>query len=368
MPFRARKEKHFEPRYLEEKALYDSELRTDLRTLSTKNIRHFGILNVIANADVLTGMVAKLKKITAGILEKGPKFSFEPAPKRSELLALVRQVGQRVPEKLRERVVGDGVDCLQRTSLEWDHESSTFPPSVFPRTWETPHSQLPSLSMESQFKGRPTVGTGVRVIRMEMAKPVPNFMSIQGHCIMFDYRGIRKVCSRCGAEGHLGKTCETPRCERCEVYGPETAKCPSLCRRCAENHVVRRCSRRYNIPSSSEDKDGQPDEDELPKDFLNADRAPEVKTLPEGPRNSKRPETLSRSESSDSSEDEDSPPLPSSEESTTAVSASEADSSKTTSPPKHGSNHAADSAAREGVDANEPTDKPRIPVGRGHCP
>ncbi|KAH7981484.1 hypothetical protein HPB49_024670 [Dermacentor silvarum] len=28
---------------------------------------------------------------------------------------------------------------------------------------------------ESQFKGRPTVGTGVRVIRMEMEKPVPNF-------------------------------------------------------------------------------------------------------------------------------------------------------------------------------------------------
>ncbi|KAH7959344.1 hypothetical protein HPB49_010469 [Dermacentor silvarum] len=40
---------------------------------------------------------------------------------------------------------------------------------------------------ESQFKARPTVGTSGRVIRMEMVKPVPNFMFVQGHCIMFDY-------------------------------------------------------------------------------------------------------------------------------------------------------------------------------------
>ncbi|KAK8758650.1 hypothetical protein V5799_003718 [Amblyomma americanum] len=51
--------------YLEEESLYHSEFRTELRTLSTKNIRHFGILNVIANADVLAGMVTRLKKITA---------------------------------------------------------------------------------------------------------------------------------------------------------------------------------------------------------------------------------------------------------------------------------------------------------------
>ncbi|KAH7946323.1 hypothetical protein HPB49_023222 [Dermacentor silvarum] len=48
---------------------------------------------------------------------------------------------------------------------------------------------------ESQFEERPTEGTGVRVIHMEMSKPVPNFMSVQGHRIMFDYRGIRKVWS-----------------------------------------------------------------------------------------------------------------------------------------------------------------------------
>lgn len=193
---------------------------------------------------------------------------------------------------------------------------------------------------ESQFKGRPTVGTGVRVIRMEMAKPVPNFMSIQGHRIMFDYRGIRKVCSRCGAEGHLGKSCETPRCERCEVYGHETTKCSSPCRRCAGNHVTADCflPRSYaaaaagtNISASIADNDGQRDQDELPQVFVNDDQGPEVQTSPEGPRNNELSETPSRSESSDSSEDEDFPPLPSSEKSTTEVSTSETDSSRTTS-------------------------------------
>ncbi|KAH7934258.1 hypothetical protein HPB49_023892 [Dermacentor silvarum] len=132
---------------------------------------------------------------------------------------------------------------------------------------------------ESQFKGRPTVGTGVRVIRMEMAKPVPNFLSVQGHRIMFDYRGIRKVCSRSYAAAAAGA----------------------------------------NIPASIEDNDGQPDQDE-------------VQTPLEGPRHSELSETASRSESSDSSEDEDFPPLPSTERSTTEVNASETDSSKTTSP------------------------------------
>lgn len=228
---------------------------------------------------------------------------------------------------------------------------------------------------ESQFKGRPTVGTGVRVIRMEMAKPVPNFLSVQSHRIMFDYRGIRKVCSRCGAEGHLGKTCETPRCERCEVYGHETAKCTSPCRRCAGNHVTADCflPRSYaaaaagaNIPASIEDNDGQPGQDELPK-HPSDDRAPEIQTSLEGPCHSELSETASRSESSDSSEDEDFPPLPSTERSTTEVSASETDSSKTTSPSEHETD-AADSATRESVAVNEPTDKPRPSVGRRRRP
>ncbi|KAG0420560.1 hypothetical protein HPB47_003428 [Ixodes persulcatus] len=39
---------------------------------------------------------------------------------------------------------------------------------------------------------------------MEMSKPVPNFVHIQGHRAMVDYRGLRRVCSRCGLEGHIG--------------------------------------------------------------------------------------------------------------------------------------------------------------------
>ncbi|KAH7966027.1 hypothetical protein HPB49_013187 [Dermacentor silvarum] len=133
-------------------------------------------------------------------------------------------------------------------------------------------------------------------------------MSIQGHRIRFDYRGIRKVCSRCGAEGDLGNTCETPRCERCEVCGHESAKCTSPCHRCAGNHVTADCflPRAYasaaadtNIPDSVEDNDGQPDQNKLPKDFLNDDRVTEVQPSLEEPRNSELSETSSHSESSD---------------------------------------------------------------------
>ncbi|KAH7973242.1 hypothetical protein HPB52_023200 [Rhipicephalus sanguineus] len=38
---------------------------------------------------------------------------------------------------------------------------------------------------------------GVRVVRMEMSKPVPNFTTVAGHRVMFEYRGMRRVCARC---------------------------------------------------------------------------------------------------------------------------------------------------------------------------
>ncbi|KAH6938300.1 hypothetical protein HPB50_008391 [Hyalomma asiaticum] len=46
---------------------------------------------------------------------------------------------------------------------------------------------------EPVFKGRPGVGTGVRVARVEMKKPIPNFLSVQGFNVMCDYRGVQKA-------------------------------------------------------------------------------------------------------------------------------------------------------------------------------
>ncbi|KAH6946245.1 hypothetical protein HPB50_012376 [Hyalomma asiaticum] len=47
---------------------------------------------------------------------------------------------------------------------------------------------------------------GVRV-KMEMSKPVPNFTTIQGHRVMCEYRGMRRVCVRCGDDGHMASVC-----------------------------------------------------------------------------------------------------------------------------------------------------------------
>ncbi|KAM7306538.1 hypothetical protein ISCGN_010241 [Ixodes scapularis] len=48
------------------------------------------------------------------------------------------------------------------------------------------------------FRDCPDVRTGTRVVKMEMSKPVPNFVHIQGHRVMVDYRGCTAPCQRCG--------------------------------------------------------------------------------------------------------------------------------------------------------------------------
>ncbi|KAG0429200.1 hypothetical protein HPB47_023881 [Ixodes persulcatus] len=47
-----------------------------------------------------------------------------------------------------------------------------------------------------------------------MAKPIPNFITVHRNRVIVDYRGLRRVCSRCGQEGHIGPTCKIPRCDR----------------------------------------------------------------------------------------------------------------------------------------------------------
>ncbi|KAL1416828.1 hypothetical protein MTO96_027426 [Rhipicephalus appendiculatus] len=94
---------------------------------------------------------------------------------------------------------------------------------------------------EQTFKGRQHVGNSLRVVRLEMSKPVPNFLTVQGHRVMCDYRGVTKVCSRCAHEGHVGKDCHTPRCARCEAFGHDTTGCSAPCRRCGGEHATADC-------------------------------------------------------------------------------------------------------------------------------
>ncbi|KAH6943267.1 hypothetical protein HPB50_018352 [Hyalomma asiaticum] len=86
--------------------------------------------------------------------------------------------------------------------------------------------------------------SGVRVVKMEMSRPVPNFTTIQGHRIMFEYRGMRRVCARCGEDGHMATACSSPYCKRCGTFGHETEGCEEVCKRCGGAHGTRECFRR----------------------------------------------------------------------------------------------------------------------------
>ncbi|KAH9367832.1 hypothetical protein HPB48_017687 [Haemaphysalis longicornis] len=57
-------------------------------------------------------------------------------------------------------------------------------------------------------------------MEMRMDNPVQNFLRVSGQRATFDYRGVRKVCRRCGMEGHFKAQCATPRCDSkvvCEI-------------------------------------------------------------------------------------------------------------------------------------------------------
>ncbi|XP_072145414.1 uncharacterized protein [Dermacentor andersoni] len=85
---------------------------------------------------------------------------------------------------------------------------------------------------------------GVRVVRIEMSRPVPNFMTIQGHKVMMEYRGMRRVCARCGDDGHMATACTSPYCKRCGLFGHETEGCEKECKRCGGSHGTRDCFRK----------------------------------------------------------------------------------------------------------------------------
>ncbi|KAH7932643.1 hypothetical protein HPB49_000386 [Dermacentor silvarum] len=84
---------------------------------------------------------------------------------------------------------------------------------------------------------------GVRVVRVEMCRPVPNFMTMQGHRVMCEYRGMRRVCARCGDGNHMATACTSPYCKRCGVFGHEAESCDEECRKCGGRHATKTCFR-----------------------------------------------------------------------------------------------------------------------------
>lgn len=46
---------------------------------------------------------------------------------------------------------------------------------------------------DQTFKRHPCVDNGTRSLKMEMVKPVPNFMYVRGCRVQFEYQGVRRV-------------------------------------------------------------------------------------------------------------------------------------------------------------------------------
>lgn len=91
------------------------------------------------------------------------------------------------------------------------------------------------------YKGHPRVDNGTRCVKIEMKKPVPNFINVRGCKVQCEYRGVKRVCSRCGQTGHNRGDCEALWCERCQVFGHEAALCKAQCRKCGGSHPTADC-------------------------------------------------------------------------------------------------------------------------------
>ncbi|XP_075550745.1 uncharacterized protein LOC142584516 [Dermacentor variabilis] len=93
------------------------------------------------------------------------------------------------------------------------------------------------------MSGRRGVLTGTRFVRMEMSAttPVPNYLRVSGHRVTFDYRGLQRVCRRCGSSDHYRAQCTAAFCGRCGVHGHESDGCDRPCRRCGDSHPTDAC-------------------------------------------------------------------------------------------------------------------------------
>ncbi|KAG0413590.1 hypothetical protein HPB47_009243 [Ixodes persulcatus] len=157
---------------------------------------------------------------------------------------------QLVQAQLKETILGNVVVPLGLVGARLLHVSVDL---VFPYVTQEPIVQ--ALSTFGKVKGisyvtfrdRPDIMTGTRVMKVEMTKLILNFINIQGRRVMVDYRGLRRVCSKCGQEGNIGPACKTPRCNRCAVFGHATAGCTNPCQRRGHAHATVGCTQRKTI-------------------------------------------------------------------------------------------------------------------------
>ncbi|KAH7953743.1 hypothetical protein HPB49_011817 [Dermacentor silvarum] len=185
-----------------------------------------------AAADDLIGAIEEttgLKSLKSLQYQGGTKFSIAVASAAAAPVLLARGsfvlYGESVP------VVQAGPQVVAATVFR----SPLFVRDASLAAAISPYGKVLKIH-EQSFKGRQHVGNSLRMVGIEMLKPVPNFMTAHGHRIMYDYRGVTK-------EGHVGKECNKPGCARCEVFGHETTDFFTPRRRCAEEHVTAGCLR-----------------------------------------------------------------------------------------------------------------------------
>ncbi|XP_072142315.1 microtubule-associated serine/threonine-protein kinase 3-like [Dermacentor andersoni] len=51
------------------------------------------------------------------------------------------------------------------------------------------------------FEERADISNASRLVKLDMVKPPPNFIMVTGFRVMLEYKGMKRVCSKCGAEG-----------------------------------------------------------------------------------------------------------------------------------------------------------------------
>lgn len=85
-----------------------------------------------------------------------------------------------------------------------------------------------------------------------MVKPIPNLMVVKGCRVQCEYKGVKRVCPRCGREGHHDGDNRTTWCHRCLDYGHGGAGCTASCRRCGGRHATSDCLRSYAVTAPGE--------------------------------------------------------------------------------------------------------------------
>lgn len=88
------------------------------------------------------------------------------------------------------------------------------------------------------------VRTGVRICRMELAKPVPNLLKIAGTQATVIYPGVVQLCRRCEQPGHVRINCSVPSCTRCFQLGHVEKDCPKPCVSCGGHCPGLKCTQR----------------------------------------------------------------------------------------------------------------------------